>query len=65
MTEKKKAPGAAPGSNNGGGRKASTRKIIRVNRMIFEDQKGVSSEFIRQAIDAALAKQKYNDSLPF
>lgn len=53
MAEKKKAPGAAPGSNNGGGRKANERKIVRANRMIFEDQMGASSEFIRAAIDAA------------
>lgn len=53
MTEKKKAPGAAPGSNNGGGRKANERKIVRANRMIYADQMEVTSEFIRDAIDAA------------
>ena len=57
MTEKKKAPGAAPGSNNGGGRKANERKIVRANRMIYEDQMEVTSEFIREAIDAALVNQ--------
>ena len=62
MTEKKKAPGAAPGSNNGGGRKANERKIVRANRMIFEDQMGVTSEFIREAIDAARGI-KSNDNL--
>lgn len=54
MSEKKKAPGAAPGTNNGGGRKPSERKLVRVNRMIYADQKAASSEFIRLAIDAAI-----------
>ena len=62
MAEKKKAPGAAPGSNNGGGRKANDRKIVRANRMIFEDQMGVTSEFIREAIDAA-KRIKNDDNL--
>lgn len=62
MTEKKKAPGAAPGSNNGGGRKANERKIVRANRMIFKDQMAVTSEFIREAIDAARGI-KNNDNL--
>jgi len=52
MTTPKKR-GAAPGSNNGGGRKANERKIVRANRMIFEDQMEVTSKFIRAAIDAA------------
>ena len=48
-----KKRGAAPGSNNGGGRKANERKIVRVNRMIYADQMTVTSEEIREAIDAA------------
>lgn len=61
MTKKKKAPGAAPGSNNGGGRKANERKIVRANRMIYADQMGASSEFIREAIDAALGAKNIDN----
>ncbi len=50
MTEKKRT-GPPPGNYYGGGRKKSERPLARYNRVLYEDQAGITSEEIRQAID--------------
>lgn len=60
-----KKRGAAPGSNNGGGRKKSERKLKGFYRILFEDQFDVESKDIRQAIVEFKEKQSFFNEKEF